>query len=51
MLKYVFLFYNGVPPMPPLSDFCQDYLNRTMQPAVPFTLAMPTTTRIFGKAK
>ena len=24
--------------MNPLSDFCQDYLNRTMQPAVPFTL-------------
>ena len=24
--------------MNPLSDFCQDYLNRTLQPAVPFRL-------------
>ena len=38
MLKYVFIFYNGVPPMTPLSDFCQDYLNRTLPPTVPFTL-------------
>lgn len=24
--------------MTPLSDFCQDYLNRTLPPTVPFTL-------------